>query len=410
MVPSGWSFKKLEEANITITDGDRGKEYPKSTEFSDSGYCLFLSAKNVSKNGFLFSETQFISETKHKKLRKGIVNKGDIVLTTRGTVGQFAYYNADFDYAAMRINSGMVTLNCSEAELSSDFFYALSKSSIIKKQIDSAAFGSAQPQLTVKIIKSLKLPIPPLPEQRKIASILGTWDKAISTTERLIDNSKQQKKALMQQLLTGKKRLLENSGKPFEGEWEEVKLKSIAEIKRGAGSQYISYVESPDEGIRLIRISDFLGDSLKYIKHTKDINRFILQKGDLLIAGTGATAGIVFEVPDKLSGLAFSYNAPRIRVDEKTSKKFILYYLKSQLILSQQLSLFTGNAQPFLDTRAIGGFRIRLPIIKEQHKIASVLSNADKEIELLVQQLVDLKQEKKALMQQLLTGKRRVLV
>lgn len=207
MVPSGWSFKKLEEANITITDGDRGKEYPKSTEFSDSGYCLFLSAKNVSKNGFSFSETQFISETKHKKLRKGIVNKGDIVLTTRGTVGQFAYYNAAFDYAAMRINSGMVTLNCSEAELSSDFFYVLSKSSIIKKQIDSAAFGSAQPQLTVKIIKSLKLPIPPLPEQQKIASILGTWDKAISTTEHLIDNSKQQKKALMQQLLTGKKRL-----------------------------------------------------------------------------------------------------------------------------------------------------------------------------------------------------------
>ena len=93
MVPNGWEIKTLDAAKIVVTDGDRGKEYPKSSDFSEDGYCLFLSAKNVTKRGFSFSEKQFISKDKHEKLRKGLVNRGDIVLTTRGTVGQFSFYD-----------------------------------------------------------------------------------------------------------------------------------------------------------------------------------------------------------------------------------------------------------------------------------------------------------------------------
>ena len=134
--------------------------------------------------------------------------------------------------------------------------------------------------------------------------------------------------------------------------WKSIKLAEVSSIKRGAGSQYLQYTDSPsNETIRLIRISDFLGDSPKYVKKTKDIQRFILEKGDILIAGTGATAGIVFEIPDKFSGLAFSYNAPRIRVKHDTDNKFIGYYLQSSNVLRQQKALFTGNAQPFLDTK-----------------------------------------------------------
>src|SRR5690606_4824894 len=88
---------------------------------------------------------------------------------------------------------------------------------------------NAQPKLALRRIKEFAIPYPPLPEQKKIAQILSTWDKAITTTEQLLANSQQQKKALMQQLLTGKKRLLDKNGVRFSGEWEVSKLSKLFE-------------------------------------------------------------------------------------------------------------------------------------------------------------------------------------
>ena len=203
-----WEEKALIDAGMTVTDGDRGKEYPNSSEFYDEGDYLFLSAKNVTKKGFLFEDTQFISKEKYEKLGKGIVNRGDVVLTTRGTVGQTAYYDDSVQYEFLRVNSGMVTLGCNKSELESNFFYALTNSSLFTRQVESLTFGSAQPQLTIKIIKSLKVPIPPVPEQQKIATVLTNADKEIELLEQQLADLQQEKKALMQVLLTGKVRVL----------------------------------------------------------------------------------------------------------------------------------------------------------------------------------------------------------
>ncbi|MFC6204809.1 restriction endonuclease subunit S [Psychrobacter urativorans] len=393
MVPSGWEVKTLEQANITVTDGDRGKEYPKSSEFFDSGYCLFLSAKNVTKNGFSFLDTQFISEEKHRKLRKGVVKKGDIVLTTRGSVGQFAYYDQTVNFENIRINSGMVTLGCLNSELESDFFYALSKSSLIARQIDSAAFGSAQPQLTVKIIKSLKLPVPPIPEQQKIAKILTTWDKAISTTEHLIDNSTQQKKALMQQLLTGKKRLLDGEGKRFDKKWERIELGKLLDYKQP--TPYL--VQSTD--------------------YSDEYPTPVLTAGKTFILG----------YTDEEFGI-FSEDLPTIIFDDfTTASKFVDFPFKAKSSAMKMLVAKDGVSIKYIFevmqalSYAIGGHQrhwisifanivIGLPCREEQQKITTVSNNADKETQLLEQQLADLQQEKKALMQVLLTGKKRVVI
>ena len=203
-----WEEKALIDAGMTVTDGDRGKEYPNSSEFYDEGDYLFLSAKNVTKKGFLFEDTQFISKEKYEKLGKGIVNRGDVVLTTRGTVGQTAYYDDSVQYEFLRVNSGMVTLGCNNSELESNFFYALTNSSLFTRQVESLTFGSAQPQLTIKIIKSLKVPIPSIPEQQKIATVLTNADREIELLEQQLADLQQEKKALMQVLLTGKKRVV----------------------------------------------------------------------------------------------------------------------------------------------------------------------------------------------------------
>lgn len=188
----------------------------------------------------------------------------------------------------------------------------------------------------------------------------------------------------------------------FSNEWTPTKLGEIAEVKRGAASQHLTYVsEENEQSVRLIRINDFLSNNPVYVVDTEDMGRFVLQKNDLLIAGTGATAGIVFIVPDTFVGMSYSYNAPRIRVRNGMSHRFVYEYLKSEIILRQQKSLFVGNAQPFLDTDAIRGLRINLPETEEQQKIADFLGSVDAWLDNLRQQKTALETYKTGCMQKL---------
>lgn len=186
----------------------------------------------------------------------------------------------------------------------------------------------------------------------------------------------------------------------FEGELKNTKIGNISEVQRGASSQYATYVKNEKDGIRFIRIGDFLGSEPVYVIESDDIRRFILNEGDILIAGTGATAGITFKVPKKYHNMAYSYNAPRIRVSEAVSE-YILLYLKTEYILRQQKALFTGNAQPFLDINAIKGLSISLPSPPEQNKIASFLTSVDSKIEALTKKKELLEKYKKGMMQKL---------
>jgi len=177
-------------------------------------------------------------------------------------------------------------------------------------------------------------------------------------------------------------------------------LGDYALIKRGAGSQYIEYSKDSKDSIRLIRIGDFLGGDAVFVRLTNAIQRFLLDEGDILIAGTGATAGITFLVPTKFVGMAYSYNAPKIKV-HKDNVSFFYQYLISPKIKIQQIRLFTGNAQPFLDTNAIKGFSIFKPPLQEQQKIAAFLTAVDNKIEQLSKKQALLGEYKKCLMQKI---------
>ena len=185
---------------LEIIDGDRGTNYPKSDEFSSSGYCIFLNAKNVTKNGFKFDEIQFITKEKDKVLRKGKLQRLDVVLTTRGSVGQFAIYTEDVLYDNIRINSGMVILRIKTIKINADYLYAFCKSQALATYIDNIAFGNAQQQLTVAEIKKFQLFYPTLPEQQTIADCLTSLDETIAAQAKTIALLKLHKKGLMQQL------------------------------------------------------------------------------------------------------------------------------------------------------------------------------------------------------------------
>ena len=202
-VPDGWEINNFKDLKIKLIDGDRGENYPKENEFSDNGFCVFLSAKNVTKDGFRFNEIQFIEKDKDEKLRKGKLNKNDIVLTTRGTVGNIAYFDNTIKYNHIRINSGMILLRNENKTLETNYLHIFLKSNIFDNQISNTVFGSAQPQLTVKEIEKFFICFPKeKKEQEKIAKILSTLDNAIESTNRIIEKEKNIKTALMQELLT----------------------------------------------------------------------------------------------------------------------------------------------------------------------------------------------------------------
>jgi len=163
----------LENSEIQLIDGDRGKNYPKQADFSQQGDCLFLSAKNVTLSGFEFSETSFINKEKDEILRSGKLQRGDIVVTTRGTIGNIAFYSDDVPFDHIRINSGMMIFRASEERWNRRFLYFLLTSNFIKQQIESLTSGSAVPQLPARDLKKFELPNIPKGIQDSIEKIIG---------------------------------------------------------------------------------------------------------------------------------------------------------------------------------------------------------------------------------------------
>lgn len=200
-----WVEKALEDTDIEIVDGDRGANYPKKEEFSETGYCLFLNTKNVTKDGFAFDELNFISKYKDESLRKGKLKRNDVVLTTRGTIGNIAYYDDNVPFEHVRINSGMVIYRGDKA-IYKPYLCWLYKSDHIKNQISFLSTGSAQPQLPIKIMKKLKLIIPPYSEQQEIVRILDgvleTEQKAKELCD-VIEKIDHMKKAILARALRG---------------------------------------------------------------------------------------------------------------------------------------------------------------------------------------------------------------
>lgn len=154
-LPKGWQYVRIGDS-IEIIDGDRGVNYPKQEEFFNHGDCLFLNTGNVTKNGFDFTSCSYITNDKDKQLRKGKLVFGDVILTTRGTVGNVAYYNESMAFSAMRINSGMVILRNSGI-ISPEYIYTALRNDYLQKLMMLYSSGSAQPQLPIKDMKRMKV-------------------------------------------------------------------------------------------------------------------------------------------------------------------------------------------------------------------------------------------------------------
>ena len=390
MVPKGWEVKSFEDVAFVGNGQVDPREEPYSSMWhigpenvtSDTG--RIKNVRQCSELGLISGKYEFDRESiVYSKIRPNL-NK---------------VCRPDFDGVC---SADMYPIWTKEGLFADYLFYYMLGPKFYSTAV-SMSMRTGMPKINRTDLDTIKINIPPLPEQQKIAKILSTWDKAISTTERLIENSTQQKKALMQQLLTGKKRLLDDEGKIFEGEWEEVKLSEIAQITMGSSPKSDAYNEIGD-GLPLLQ-----GNA--DIKNRKSAPRIYTSQ----ITKECHVDDILFSVRAPVGTVALSnHNAcigrgiAAIKAKKNHSQDYLYQWLLSFELKWERYS--QGSTFEAVNSDDIKSLNLSIPNYKEQQKIATVLTNADKEIELLEQQLADLQQEKKALMQVLLTGKKRVVV
>ena len=182
-----WPMVAFSVAPFEIIDGDRGVNYPKKEELLPDGYCVFLNTKNVHPDGFNFNDVEFITRRKDAVLRKGKLLKGDVVLTTRGTIGNTGYFNKSVPFDKMRINSGMLIFRPNENELSGNYLFNFFQSQNFKEQCDAIISGSAQPQLPIRSLNEAKLPLPSRKVQKDIVTEIEAEQSLVAANRDLIE-------------------------------------------------------------------------------------------------------------------------------------------------------------------------------------------------------------------------------
>ncbi|HBC3950047.1 TPA: restriction endonuclease subunit S [Vibrio parahaemolyticus] len=403
MVPNGWEEKSLKDiCQKTISYG-----IVQTGENIENGVpCVRV--VDLSKNTLNPVEMIKTSDKIHQSYKKTILCEGELMMALRGEIGLVKKVTPEL--VGANITRGLARLSPIKS-VDSDYLLWTLRSNKIKNELSRKSGGSALQEIALGSLRKVVLPIPPLPEQRKIAKILSTWDKAISTTEKLIEASKQQKKALMQQLLTGKKRLVNpETGKMFEGEWEEVRFDHCCDIVEGqVDPKDEPYASMPHIGPG--NMEKFTGVLREYKSAKEDgqtSGKYLFEKDHILYGKINPHfAKVCFP---KFSGVCSADTYPIKVKGVLTCPKFLMYSLLSKRFTSYAVSVSARTGMPKINRNDLSAFKFLVPSSNEQQKIASVLTTADKEIEVLEAKLAHFKQEKKALMQQLLTGKRRVMV
>jgi len=390
-----WDRQTLEKVDIKVIDGDRGTNYPNGSDFSSEGFCLFLNAKNVTKNGFSFIEKSFITKDKDNELRKGKLQRYDIVLTTRGSVGHIAYYDLNVDFEHLRINSGMVLIRANANKLKPNYLYKYFNSNQLQNEISKVSFGSAQPQLTVGEILKFKIAYPSLPEQTKIANFLTAIDTKIQQLTQKKALLEQYKKGVMQQLFSQKIRFKDENGEDYP-DWEEKKLGEVGEVKMCR--RIFNEETSPTGEIPFFKIGSFGKEAdafiskKLYLEYRKKYP--FPKKGDILISAAGTIGRTVIYNGDD----AYYQDSNIVWIDNdntKVTNEFLYYVLQIVKYNTE------GGTIQRLYNNILKSTKFISPSLPEQTKIANFLTAIDTKIETVAKQIEQTQAYKKGLLQQM---------
>lgn len=376
-IPHGWHISKLEDI-ATVFDGQHT-----TPKYINKGI-PFYSAENVSGT----EPCKFISLEEYKRNSKGnIPQKGDILITRIGSLCQSVV--ADWD-GKFGIYVTLAAIQTKPAIVNNYFLNQFLKSDIYKREFFSKALLTAYPQkINMGDLRATSILLPSIKEQQKIVEVLACWDRGIETTKKLIAEKEKQKKALMQNLLTGKIRL-----KGFKDKWETKKIGDVCSIKKGEQLNATNLTEAGKYPC--------LNGGILPSGYTDNWN---IERNTITISEGGNSCGYV-----NWNGYRFWAGGHcYVIYDVKISNKFLYAVLKfkEQTIMK----LRVGSGLPNIQKPSLENLKLQIPSSSsEQEAIAWILSTSDKEINLLKQKLTKLQEQKEGLMQVLLTGQVRLKI
>jgi len=406
VIPNDWEVVCLGEmtikvgSGITPTGGER--VYKKDGR-------PFLRSQNVGWGHLLMEDIAFIDDTIHDTFKDTEILENDVFLNITGaSIGRSAV--ADSRVKGGNVNQHVCIIRTVKDKLYPRFLNYLLLSRAGQKQIDSFQAGGNRQGLNFGQIRSFKIPLPPTKaEQTAIATALSDADALISSLEKLIAKKRNIKQGAMQQLLTGKKRL-----PGFSGKWEVKKLGNLGKFRGGSGfpTKYQGRVEG---NYPFFKVSDmnnegnatFMINSNNWISETvrKETSANTFPRHSIVFAKIGAA--IFLERKKVLSREScIDNNMMGFILDEGCAHFKFIYYLFLNIQLGK---LVSTTALPSLNGREIAELEFGIPEFEEQTAIVQILSDMDAEIEALEKKMEKYKMIKQGMMQELLTGKTRLV-
>lgn len=400
MVPKGWTLQEL--SKLALVERGKFSVRPRNDPSYFGGDYPFVQTGDIASAGTYLNQHSQTLNSKGLSVSK-LFPRDTILITIAANIGETAI--TTFSVACP--DSVVAIQPYSEL---ADTFWLKKVLETKREALDSKATQNAQKNINLQVLKPLIIATPPLFEQKKIARILSAWDQAIIAKEQLLKNSKLQKKALTQQLLTGKRRL-----HGFQIEWQNLRLEQVFSRVTTKNTEANTNVVTISAQHGLIRQEDFFNKTVA--SETLD-NYFLLKQGQFAYNksySNGYPMGAIKRLNKYEKGVVTTlYICFEVSDESICSPEFFEHYFESGL-LNNGLSKVAnegGRAHGLLNVKPSDffGLTIFIPEVDEQKAIAAVLTTADQEIQTLQAKLACLKDEKKALMQQLLTGKRRVKI
>ncbi len=399
VIPEDWEVVELGTiAQVTKLAGFEYSNYFNS--YKDGGDIIVLRGTNITNNILDLSDIKSIPSHISKKLQRSKLYKNDLVFAYVGTIGP-VYLIEENDKYHLGPNTSKITLDKTNSVV---YLYCYFKSFLIKNEINQRVSVGAQPSLSMAKIRSFNIILPPKPEQLAIATALSDADALISATEKLIAKKKAIKQGTMQELL-----------KPKEG-WEENILGEVCEVvgRIGFRGYTIKDIVSEYSGAITFGPSNLINGKMDYSKLTfiswekyYESPEIMIQNGDILFVKTASVGrvGLVKNLPIKAT-----INPQLVVLKKiKINNEFLSYQMQFDFFQDQVRAKLGGGVLATLTQEDIKNFRIFIPKENEQTRIAAILSDIDAEISLLEQKLEKQKHIKQGMMQNLLTGKIRLL-
>lgn len=404
MIPEDWEVVPITTVTSSIFLGLTSR-----VDYVESGGVPLVRATDIAAGRLSFDNTRSISLAQHKKLTQyRQARRGDVLVSKSGSLGVCALVDTDSDFS---IYESIIVLQ-PRSMLNSGFLLSLLRAEATQSRMIGGKVGSTVSHLNLGLFRDLTIPLPPTKaEQEAIAEALSDADVLIESVEQLLAKKRQIKQGAMQELLTGKKRL-----PGFSGEWEDSTLKHAAEIspginkptsEMGSGALYVTVQDLYDatcvRAERLGRIEVSLAEIQVY---TLEVGDIVFGKSSVKREGIGYPSQFLGAgEPVVFSGFTYRARA-REGIADPT---FLFYSLRSSKTRRWVIENAQASALTNINQRIADAIPVRLPPLLEQTAIAAILSDMDAEIAALEAKLAKARQLKQGMMQELLTGRIRLV-